>query len=176
MSRRRSSPQLRSVTVDDWAAVRALRLDMLRDTPGAFRESLADASALSEADWRARANRSSGYRAHELIASDGERDVGTMRTAYAEDHDPWPTLYGVYVAPNARGRRAGVADALLDGIEAWARERAGGLRLEVHDDNPRAEAFYLRRGYRRTGVSVPAGHGAGRLLEMCRPVDAGRNA
>jgi ribosomal protein S18 acetylase RimI-like enzyme len=61
----------------------------------------------------------------------------------------------VYVAPSHRGRDAGVADALLDAVEDWARTVSGTLRLTVHEDNRRAQAFYGRRGYRFTGRTSP---------------------
>ncbi|WP_143761607.1 GNAT family N-acetyltransferase, partial [Clavibacter michiganensis] len=50
-----------------------------------------------------------------------------------------------------------VADMLLDAVIAWARDRpnAQALRLEVHEDNPRARAYYERRGFVLTGRSVP---------------------
>ena len=65
------------------------------------------------------------------------------------------TLVAVYVAPDFRGRRTGVTDALLDGIEAWARERGSQLRLEVNELNPRAVAAYESRGFVRTGRTSP---------------------
>jgi len=66
-----------------------------------------------------------------------------------------PTLVGVYVAPGFRGRRAGVTDALLDAVEAWAREHADVLRLEVNELNARARAAYERRGFVLTGRTSP---------------------
>ena len=63
-----------------------------------------------------------------------------------------------------------MADALLDGVERWARR--GGLTelwLEVHEANPRAQAFYRRRGYALTGDTRPYDlDPSGNELEMHR--------
>jgi ribosomal protein S18 acetylase RimI-like enzyme len=64
-------------------------------------------------------------------------------------------LVGVFVDPAARGRHEGVADALLDGIIDWARGLGTTLTLDVHADNTRAIAFYTRRGFIDTGVTMP---------------------
>ncbi|QQD77226.1 GNAT family N-acetyltransferase [Curtobacterium sp. YC1] len=146
---------IRPTTADDWAAVRALRLEMLRDTPIAYAEHLADAETLDEHEWRARGRRGQGTAGTSLAAVDAEgRWVATMG-AYVPDARTGPVLVGVYVAPSHRGRAAGVADALLDAVEAWAAERASSLRLHVHEDNQRAQAFYARRGYQPTGTTEP---------------------
>jgi GNAT superfamily N-acetyltransferase len=66
-----------------------------------------------------------------------------------------PTLVAVYVAPAFRGRAAGVTDALLEGIEAWARRSSTTLRLEVNEFNPRARTAYEARGFVATGRTHP---------------------
>ncbi|PPF79767.1 GNAT family N-acetyltransferase [Subtercola sp. Z020] len=154
----------------DWRQVRALRLEMLSDTPLAFGETLASAERLGEAVWRERARRGENPRGTALVAIDdgapssgegdddgagatgGGRWVGTMG-GYL---DPvGPMLVGVYVSPAWRGRAAGVTDLLLDGVEQWARTEADELYLHVHTANPRAIAAYERRGYEATGTLFP---------------------
>jgi len=63
-------------------------------------------------------------------------------------------LVGVYVSPGHRGRDAGVFDSLLGAIEEWARGEGEVLTLHVHEDNARARAAYLRRGFTETGNRV----------------------
>ncbi|MCG3042905.1 GNAT family N-acetyltransferase [Streptomyces fenghuangensis] len=60
-------------------------------------------------------------------------------------------LVGVYMKPEHRG--TGLAAQLFEAaVEwSWARPAVEGVRLYVHEDNRRAEAFYRRRGFRRTG-------------------------
>ena len=141
----------------DWPRHRDLRLEMLADSPTAYVESLADAEAADEADWRFRARRSSFPGSLGVVAVDRDRDrfVGTM-SAFTEAERGRTWVVAVYVAPDYRGRASGVADALLDAVEEWA-VRAGRteLFLEVHEDNARARAFYARRGFELTGSTRP---------------------
>lgn len=86
------------------------------------------------------------------IEADTQRWVGTMGGFVASGPDvTGPLLVGVYVTPSHRGRDLGVAAALLAEIEAWAATIDDVLFLHVHEENPRAIAFYQRSGYRLTG-------------------------
>ena len=145
---------IRSICEDDWQAVRALRLEMLRDTPLAFGDTLERSLGYDEAEWRVRARRGEGANQTVVVAIEGERWVGTMG-CYVPDQATGPLLVGVYVAPDRRGDGAGVARALLAEIEDWAVQRADTLRLEVHEDNPRARRFYEKLGFALTGYTRP---------------------
>ncbi|MBG6239298.1 GNAT superfamily N-acetyltransferase [Mycetocola sp. CAN_C7] len=143
-------------TEHDWERVRDLRLEMLLDTPIAFMESVADAATNSEDVWRMRANRGSTPDSVQLVAVDGSGTwVGTMSGFVDHAQTSGPLLVGVYVSPASRGRAAGVTDALLDAVEAWALGISDALTLHVHEDNHRAIAYYRRRGYQPTGHSFP---------------------
>ena len=143
---------------EDWREYRALRLEMIEDTPLAYLETLEHARAQPESDWRARTARAEqpGSTAYVAVERATGRWLGAMNAFVAADRTR-VMLVSVYITPDARGRAAGVADMLLDAIIAWARDRPGAraLRLEVHEDNPRARAFYARRGFALTGRSVP---------------------
>lgn len=142
---------VRPMLEEDWRHLRDLRLEMLADTPIAYLETLATAEQHDAAHWRRLARgRSSGVRLAAEVPSG--RWVGTMSGVLA---DGVPTLVAVYVAPDFRGRRAGVTDALLDGVESWARGHGGRLQLEVNELNPRAIAAYESRGFVRTGRTSP---------------------
>jgi GNAT superfamily N-acetyltransferase len=144
---------VRRTTHDDWEKVRDLRLEMLRDTPIAYAETLEHALANGEAEWRTRGARGEQPGSVSLVAitPDGSW-VGTMG-AYLSGSIP--LLVGVYVAPTFRGKSAGVTDALLNGVMLWARQHGDELRLEVHEHNARAIAAYEQRGFRRTGHTRP---------------------
>lgn len=64
-------------------------------------------------------------------------------------------LVAVFVRPEARG--SGVADALFSAAVEWAFGLDGvtRVRLYVHEDNRRAEGFYRKFGFVRTGGVVP---------------------
>ena len=146
---------VRPTTEDDWERIRDLRLEMLRDTPLAYVETLEAAQAHGVEEWRMRGRRGTaeGWLQVAAITPDG-RWVGMMG-CWVPDAASGPLLIGVYVAPEHRGRTAGVTDALLSVVEAWAREHGGTLRLHVHEDNARARTAYASRGFVETGVTKP---------------------
>jgi GNAT superfamily N-acetyltransferase len=145
---------IRPTTEADWREVRAIRLEMVADTPIAYLDTLETTQRLTERDWRARASRTSATSVSlAAIRPDGTW-VASMG-AYVPRGAIGAMLVGVYVTPTARGRAAGVFDAMLDAIEDWARERGPVLTLEVNELNPRARAAYERRGFVLTGVTSP---------------------
>ncbi|WEO76334.1 GNAT family N-acetyltransferase [Cryobacterium sp. SO2] len=146
--------RIHRTVASDWREVRDLRLEMLRDTPIAFGETLQDALGHSESEWRMRAARGTAEHGTVLVAIDPAGQwVGTMG-GYVPDPAAGPLLVGVYVSPGHRGRDAGVFDTLLAAIEDWARDEGEVLTLHVHEDNARARAAYLRRGFTETGHRV----------------------
>ncbi len=173
--REMTSPvRVRAIVPDDWPRLRALRLEMLADTPLAYLETLATAEALTDADWQARARRNAQPGSVAFVAEDEDGTwVGTM-TVFRRDDVAF--LVSVYVTPARRGRDAGVTDALLDNVIEWSRAQDGvtELRLEVHEHNPRATAYYRRRGFEMTGRSTPYALDRTQLdLEMALPLVGG---
>ncbi|WP_350347979.1 GNAT family N-acetyltransferase [Agromyces sp. G08B096] len=159
---------IRTTREDDWAAVRALRLEMLRDYPLAFGETLEHALQVEEAVWRQRARRGETPGQTSVVAIEGERWVGHMG-GYFPDAATGPMLVGVYVAPDRRGDDWGVSRGLLAAVEEWAAQYGSTLRLEVHEDNPRAQRFYEKLGFTLTGSSRPYELAPGGLeLEMIK--------
>ncbi len=142
---------VRPTTEDDWEQVRELRLEMVQDTPMGFAETYETALTHDEAAWRLRGARGTAATSISLAAIVDERWVGTMG-GFLENGKP--LLVGVYVTPDFRGD-AGVADALLAGIEHWAGQYGDTLTLHVHADNARARRYYEKKGYALTGVSMP---------------------
>ena len=127
---------------------------MLADTPLAFGETLENARRWGESEWRMRSAR--GEAADQILVVAIDRSsgswLGTMGGFVASGPDvTGALLVGAYVTPAYRGRSFGVAGALLTEIEAWAVTVGTELFLHVHEDNPRAIAFYQRNGYRMTG-------------------------
>ena len=167
---RRTDLVIRTTNEDDWQAVRALRLEMLRDYPLAYGETLENALTVDEAGWRLRASRGTMPGQTSIVAINGERWVGHMG-GYIPDATSGPLLVGVYVAPDYRGDVAGVSRLLLDAVEDWARLYGDTLRLEVHEDNPRARRFYEKLGFTLTGrtreYELPP---RGLELEMIKPI------
>ncbi|MCS5717021.1 GNAT family N-acetyltransferase [Herbiconiux sp. CPCC 205763] len=162
---------IRRTVESDWPEVRALRLEMLADTPLAYLETVEHALRRREWEWRAWARDGSSADSITVAAITTEgRWVGTMMSKVPRGH-AGAFLYGVYVAPDHRGTAAGVTDALLDRIEEWALGRGDTLTLEVNESNPRAVAAYRNRGFVETGVirPYPLDHSL-RELEMRKPL------
>jgi RimJ/RimL family protein N-acetyltransferase len=160
---------VRQIVEDDWESYRALRLEMLLDTPIAYTVSFETARDYSEAEWRERASRGTSGESILVAAIDGDgRWIGSMG-GYVDPDAGGPTLFGVYVAPAHRGRDAAVTDGLLEAVEVWARARSSTFRLEVHEDNARARAAYAKRGFVETGHRRPYDLDASRdELEMIK--------
>ena len=144
--------EIRRIGPDDWRAVRHLRLAALAETPTAYCERWADAAALEDDAWRARAARGSDHGdSFQVMAWDGARPLATA-TGFVEDGVAW--LVAVHVAPDVRG--SGLLEQLVERVVAWARTQSvPAMHLEVHEDNPRAAAAYRRLGFAETGRRRP---------------------
>ncbi|MBO1338049.1 GNAT family N-acetyltransferase [Streptomyces sp. VRA16 Mangrove soil] len=157
--------EVRPVRVDEWAAVKELRLEALRDPVAsiAFLETYEEALARPDSFWQDRAaGASHGTSARQFVAQapDG-RLVGTVvmlvEEAGSVDYfgDPVErrqgSVVGVYVSPEARG--SGLIRALFDAATewVWSLEGLDRVRLYVHQDNGSAEAAYRRIGFARSG-------------------------
>ena len=146
---------VRPVIADDWPSYRAIRLEMLEDSPTAFVELLSTAREQSDDQWRERAARGSSPTSIRFAAITADDTwIGSLG-AFIPDGQTEPTLVGVYVTPPWRGDAAGVTDALLHAVETWASARSDSITLEVHEDNARAFAAYSKRGYVVTGNTRP---------------------
>jgi ribosomal protein S18 acetylase RimI-like enzyme len=143
---------IRRVTPADWASLRTLRLEALADTPIGFLETLAEAEREPDEAWQQRVARGAeGGASYQVMAWEGERPVGNC-VCFLRDGAAW--LAGVYVTPSHRGD--GLLGELAERCAAWGREQGCTvLRLEVHEDNRRAQAAYAKLGFRDTGERAP---------------------
>jgi ribosomal protein S18 acetylase RimI-like enzyme len=147
---------VRRVTEADWPRLRAVRLEMLADTPSAYLETVADATARTEEEWRSRVRRMSAGTTDCALAA--EPEGGGPWVAYMACFLDGPGrvhLVSVYVAPAHRG--TGLAERMVAEMRRWARDeaRVATMHLYVHEDNPRARAFYRRLGFAETGDWLP---------------------
>jgi GNAT superfamily N-acetyltransferase len=145
---------VRRVRPEDAARVRALRLEMLADSPLAFLETLADAAARPHTEYRARiASMAVGYERAQFIAERDGRLVGHAGGLSWPEDATTTVIFAVYVTPACRG--TGVLEELVDGVAAWS--RAAGrprLLLEVVTGNERAARAYRRLGFVDSGERV----------------------
>jgi ribosomal protein S18 acetylase RimI-like enzyme len=168
---------IRRLVPADAAAHRALMLGAYRDHPEAFTSTLAEREPLPLAWWAARM--AEGEAPLELVvgAFDAELLLGAAGLACEtrERLRHKATLFGMVVAPAARGRGVGraIVDAVLD--EARRRPALRLVQLTVSEGNAAAEALYRRCGFERFGTEPMATCVAGRFvtkLHLWRPLEA----
>jgi RimJ/RimL family protein N-acetyltransferase len=145
------------VTPGDAARMRALRLEMLADSPLAFLETLAQAAARSHDEYRRRIRQASeGGQLAQFVADPGPggRLIGHAGGTVLPDEPDVTIVFAVYLTP---GRRGGpVLAELVEAVAEWS--RAAGrpeLMLEVVVGNDRAVRAYERLGFTDTGLRVP---------------------
>jgi GNAT superfamily N-acetyltransferase len=134
----------RAVTGDE-AALRALRLQALTDSPRAFSSSYEREAARTIEDWRRWLAPGVTF----LLEADGE--ARGLVAGVRDPHDASVVhLMAMWVHPDVRG--TGAADALLSSVKRWAAEvGATQVRLNVVEDNARAKKCYERAGFCSTG-------------------------
>lgn len=143
--------EVRRIRSDEWGPLRAIRLEALADTPTAYITTLADAENFPDDLWRERAEKgAAGVDQATYLAFDGLAPVGMAVGLLRPDIRPHVVpIVSVYVSPSVR--RSGVGDALMAGVEEWARTvGASSTSLWVVDGNDAARRFYESLGYRMT--------------------------
>ncbi len=176
---------IRRIRPEDAEALRALRLEALRDYPLAFTADLAENEARSPASWREQAARCAG-RAPEvataaeaaptppaadapeviMLADGGGRLAGMTGVSVPKSAKLGHagTIWGVYVRPEFQGR--GTARRLLEACVDWARARSlVTLRLSVVVGNDAAKRCYERCGFAVYGIEPLAVRWEGRLYD-----------
>ncbi len=139
---------LRSDEVDLW---RDIRLRALRDAPDAFGTTYDQASAWTDTTWATHVGWATAPNALQAVylATVGGAVVGCARVSQEEGSDT-ALVTSMWVDPAAR--RRGVAAALLEACERWARDhRCRAMELEVAELNPGARLLYERAGFVETG-------------------------
>ncbi|MGW3246882.1 GNAT family N-acetyltransferase [Streptomyces sp. NPDC001070] len=150
-----NSYTIRASRPDEWRAQRDLRLEALKDPAStvAFVNTYDTEAAFADEVWRQRG------RTQSFIA-EGEAGERVANVAVlVESGEEYPVaqthLVGVYVRPEFRG--GGLAAELLGAAIEWSwqlPEKVRRVRLWVHEDNHRAQAFYTRLGFVRTGETM----------------------
>ncbi|WP_433827509.1 GNAT family N-acetyltransferase [Actinoplanes sp. CA-015351] len=147
---------VRRVTPEDTGRMRALRLEMLADSPLAFLETLAQAAARPHESYRHRTRQSSsGPDTAQFVADpvDGPL-IGHAGGTVLPDDPHCTVVFAVYLTPAYRGGKvlAQLVDAVADWSLASGRDE---LMLEVVVGNDRAVRAYEKLGFTDTGVRLP---------------------
>ncbi len=150
--------EVRRIGPEDWTLFRDVRLRALADSPDAFRTTLAEAEAHPETLWQQRAG---GPHPILVVLEDGHGVA--MGGAFAPPDSPVAYVWGMWTAPEARGR--GYAAQLLTDLVAWCRDRHLDVRLHVTEGNESARRLYVAHGFRPTGVREPLRDGSPLRIE-----------
>jgi GNAT superfamily N-acetyltransferase len=144
---------VRQPVVEDWQALRDIRLEALRDAPSAFGSTYEREVVRGETHWRDRISRGGTFLAYlpDLSAAEPAGLIG----GYQED-PVTVELVSMYVRPRARARGRGVGEALVAAVIGWARDQnAAEVHLWVTETNAPARALYDRCGFALTGEHQP---------------------
>jgi len=150
-----SAVHIEPITPGSFAAWRTLRLRALKDHPDAFGASWEWYAGLSEADSQKHFASRQGPRSETWGAF---ADDGTLLGTVGIFCDSGPKqahrahIWGMYVAPEARGQRIG--ERLIEAAVAFARTIDGVLQvhLAVTSHNTSAKRLYERMGFVRYGI------------------------
>ena len=143
---------IRPTSLADATAYRALRLEALRLHPTAFASDYVTDVNKPVEFWQQRLQLHEG-KDMLLVAESQDALVGMcgIRRAEGVKYQHNATIWGVYVRAEWRGK--GVAEALLKGCMAWAKDHAITIvKLGVSTNNPSAIKFYLKCGFSIYGV------------------------
>ncbi|MGW0395218.1 GNAT family N-acetyltransferase [Streptomyces sp. NPDC003042] len=179
---------IRPVRAGEWEKVKELRISALRDPAAsvAFLETVEAAEGRPDAFWQERtAGAAEGRWIRQFIAEapDGTwngnvvvlvEEAGSTGIFDEAIEVHQGHLVGVFVRPGQRG--TGLTEALFEAAVEWAwsleEPALERVRLFVHEDNPRAAAFYRRFGFAESGRVVELESGAKELeyaLERSEP-------
>jgi len=142
---------IRAVSPSEWQQSRDFRLTALQDpvAPVAFARTYAEESVLTDEAWRRRA---SGAGSQQFVAVDTATSHWAGMAVVVIERPDYLSVNAVYLRPEARA--SGLADRLLHTATTWTWPHTDRLHLWVHEKNPRAEAFYRRLGFARTGKTM----------------------
>ena len=154
---------IRQMGMPDWEQYKAIRLQSLQDAPDAFGATYDNEVKFTDAHWQSR------LRSHvedrlvsSFIAELNGEAIGLAGGVIFNDTPGTVNIFQMWVSPSAR--RRGVAMALLNQIQEWAKNNAcRRLALSVNAENETAVRLYKESGFcaegdldvLRPGSSIP---------------------
>lgn len=151
-----SEISVRALTADEWELYRSVRLAALEESPDAFVADRASEEQEPEDFWRSRMDRSV-----RLVAEVDDEDapVGVVSIGSSRDQDDEDTvsggqLFGLWVAPDWRGRSV-AANLVRQGSRIALDRGVRRLYYWVGTDNAQGVAFASSFGFRPTDDRRP---------------------
>src|SRR5262245_31316976 len=147
------SVEIRRLAEADAEAYRGVRLRALRDHPDAFGRAYEEAQSLEEMveEFRSRHDGGSSFILGAFTAGEVLGTVGCSRDHGLKNRHK-ALIWGMYVAPEARGRGVGRAllEAAIERARAWPGLEQLTLGVAVH--NQPARALYRECGFEAFGL------------------------
>ena len=158
--------KVRRADIGDEAILRELRLQALTDAPEAFGSTYERELARTLDDWRRWLSPGATF-----ILEEGHTASGLVACARDAAAPTIVDLMAMWVHPMMRG--SGAADALVAEVLAWARTDGAHLvRLQVIQENVRAQRVYERHGFRLTGRTRVRERDGALEVEMARAIES----
>jgi GNAT superfamily N-acetyltransferase len=146
---------------------RELRLQALKDSPGSFRETFAEAAERPISYWQELSRSVTDAEAHVMfVAVEASGPVGSVYGLRDRERSDVGRVGGMWVRSELR--RRGVGSALLNEIFDWARQCSfRQLALWAPAQSHAAVSLYRRAGFRETANRRPlANDVAVEIVEM----------
>lgn len=147
---------IRRLRPGEGAALRAIRLQALADSPAAFGSTLDETEARPMAYWENRAVQNAAGEESIIVIAETEDGWIGLAGSYLDETEPGKScdLISMWVHPAHRGQ--GVGKQLVESVVDWARERGlERVSLWVTESNASAIALYTRCGFMSTGETQP---------------------
>lgn len=137
--------KIHHVKIEDWERLRNIRLRALKSDPDAFGSTFEREKDQDKTFWQERIQSAST-----IIADLDGQDVGILTVASHWEDNEAVGIFGVWVAPVARGN--GVGNAIMEEALVLAKTQGAlRIRLEVGDENAAAIALYARWEFEPSG-------------------------
>jgi ribosomal protein S18 acetylase RimI-like enzyme len=160
---------IETITLQNLALFKAIRLRALQEAPYAFGSTYAREAAFTDSEWTARLDRWNGLRGVGFIALDSGSPCGIAGSLLDEKNPDRADLVSMWTAPSHR--QTGVGRLLVNQVLEWAAGRnVSTLLLLVTSNNAGAIRFYEKLGFGRTGRTEPYPNDPAVIeYEMSRP-------
>lgn len=139
--------QVRRLTEDDAERFRKIRLEALERHPETFQATYESAAELPLDAYVQRLRQYAlfgGFIGDELCGFVGFYPLTNPKISHKG------LMWGMYVTENARG--TGLAEAMVEAVVDYARDKVEQILLSVIEDNERAKRFYEKMGFEPYGL------------------------
>lgn len=146
---------IRRIRPGEGRLLRDVRLRALKTDPDSFAASYDQAKSRDDRLWEDIAVGAASGDEETIFVIEHDEGFAGMVGAFAREDEPATrNLYGMWVAPEARG--SGLGEGLVDAVIEWSRSvGAEEVKLWVVESNTPAVSLYEKTGFVPTGEAQP---------------------